>query len=180
MYKISKHRTICATTTLRGLPCRSWAVPGTNPPRCASHGGVPGRPGAPVGNQNAVTHGFFARSWNHHRISPNPALKSLLGVGGSEPLEEGISDIDRRQTIALITRHMLDKFLALSGIIDQQAEELPLPVLSQLLALLTQMAARLGRLLRDQHVLVPERDGISMAIEQAMIELSEILGTDLT
>ena len=33
-----------------------------------------------------------------------------------------MGEIDRRQTIALVTRHMLDKFLALSGIIDQQAE----------------------------------------------------------
>ena len=57
------HATRCTATTRGGQPCRGWAVPGTDPPRCAPHGGVAARPGAPEGNQNARTHGGYAKKW---------------------------------------------------------------------------------------------------------------------
>ena len=162
-----KRRIVCTATTLRGYPCRSWAVQGTDPPRCASHGGVSSRPGAPLGNLNALTHGIYAKNWNRHRIFANPALKTLLGVGGSESVTGVMTDAERQQSIALVTRTMLDKFLALSGYIDEQAEKLPLPALAHLLALFAQMASRLGRLLRDQRILDPKQgDGISEALER--------------
>lgn len=31
------HSRRCAATTTRGLPCRAWAQPGSDPPRCAAH-----------------------------------------------------------------------------------------------------------------------------------------------
>ena len=38
--------------------CRAWAMRGSDPPLCASH--IPGKAGAPLGNRNAFTHGFYA------------------------------------------------------------------------------------------------------------------------
>ena len=151
------------------------AVPGTDPPRCASHGGVAAKPGAPIGNQNAVTHGLYAKGWN----SARGVEKFALDEAGSLANAAAVSE-ESRHTITLVTRRLLDNYLVLSDYIDLQAEELPLAVLSHLLALHAQMASRLGRLARDLRIVVPEQDGISMAIEQAMVELSEILGTDLT
>ena len=54
-------KTRCGANTAAGRPCRAWAVRGTDPPRCASHGGARGRPGAPKGNGNAVTHGAYEK-----------------------------------------------------------------------------------------------------------------------
>lgn len=66
----------CTATTANGRPCRAWAVHDTDPPRCAAHSGrttahsgrttahsgrTP-RAGAPPGNHNARTHGFYGRS----------------------------------------------------------------------------------------------------------------------
>ncbi len=56
------HRsTRCAAICADGSPCRAWAVRGTQPPRCAPHGGGRAPVGAPTGNQNARTHGHYAR-----------------------------------------------------------------------------------------------------------------------
>ena len=52
------HCTAMTKTTRR--PCKAWAVGGTKPPRCASHGGVSASPGAPEGNKNAQTHGLYS------------------------------------------------------------------------------------------------------------------------
>lgn len=48
----------CGAKTRSGLPCKSPAVHGKN--RCRMHGGAKGS-GAPVGNQNALKHGFYTK-----------------------------------------------------------------------------------------------------------------------
>lgn len=48
----------CTATTRRKTPCQAPALPGTDPPRCAAHGGRP--VGVPSGNQNARKHRFYA------------------------------------------------------------------------------------------------------------------------
>ena len=69
----------------------------------------------------------------------------------------------------------------LSDYIEHHLDDLSCAMLVRLLNLHGQNASRLGRLLRDQHALSGEAaDGISAAIDQAMVELSVILGTDLT
>lgn len=52
----------CTATCADGSPCRAWAVRGSDPPRCSPHGGGRRPVGAPKGNQNARSHGFFART----------------------------------------------------------------------------------------------------------------------
>ncbi|HJZ66969.1 MAG TPA: HGGxSTG domain-containing protein [Blastocatellia bacterium] len=48
----------CGATTRSGKACMSPAVSGKR--RCRMHGGAAGS-GAPRGNKNAVTHGFYSR-----------------------------------------------------------------------------------------------------------------------
>lgn len=48
----------CGAKTRSGTPCRSPAVSGKR--RCRMHGGAHGS-GAPVGNRNAVKHGFYTQ-----------------------------------------------------------------------------------------------------------------------
>ena len=50
----------CTALTSSGRPCRGWAVRGSDPPRCGFHGGGSRPAGAPLGNSNAVIHGFYA------------------------------------------------------------------------------------------------------------------------
>jgi hypothetical protein len=38
--------------------CRAWVIRGSDPPRCSAH--TPGKTGAPSGNRNSLTHGFYA------------------------------------------------------------------------------------------------------------------------
>ncbi len=49
----------CSATTRTGAPCRAFAIHDTDPPLCAIHAGR-AIGGAPEGNRNAVTHGFYA------------------------------------------------------------------------------------------------------------------------
>jgi hypothetical protein len=53
--------TKCTATTKQGRACQAWAVPDTDPPLCAAHGGAQSPPGAPTGNRNAEKHGFYTR-----------------------------------------------------------------------------------------------------------------------
>ena len=46
----------CTAVTAKGKPCKAWAIHDSIPPRCAPHSGITG---APKGNTNAVTHGFY-------------------------------------------------------------------------------------------------------------------------
>ena len=51
--------TRCTAKTAKGTACRAWAVRGSDPPRCAAHGGGSRPPGAPRGNTNARRHGAY-------------------------------------------------------------------------------------------------------------------------
>jgi hypothetical protein len=55
-------KTRCTATTQAGRPCRAWAVAGTDPPRCAPHGGGARPVGAPPNNRNAEKHGLYGES----------------------------------------------------------------------------------------------------------------------
>jgi len=149
--------TRCIATKKDGTPCAAFAVRGSNPPRCSAHGGGSAPVGAPSGNQNARTHGFYA-----HELSPLP-----------EP--EDIPD-----SIAEVIHDLAVKQARLSKVINGQRNSKDIQTLARLLALHAQTASRLGRLLRDQRALSGEAaDGISSAIAQALDELSNELGTDL-
>ncbi len=50
------HARICGAMTRSGSPCKNRSVTGRR--RCRMHGGAPGS-GAPLGNSNALRHGFY-------------------------------------------------------------------------------------------------------------------------
>ena len=59
-------KTRCTATTRAGRPCRAWAVAGTDPPRCAPHGGGARPVGAPPNNRNAEKHRLYS---SQHAVS---------------------------------------------------------------------------------------------------------------
>ncbi len=144
----------CTAVCADGSPCRAWAVHGSEPPRCAPHGGGSKPAGAPLGNQNARKHGFYARA-----------------------------DLPEDCSIDVIIDHLYQRQVELNAYIEDivAAGDLSIQELVHLLKTFGQNASRLGRLLRDRRALTGDAaDGISGAIAQALQELETELGTPLT
>lgn len=117
---------------------------------CAAHAGRQG--GAPKGNKNRLTHGFYG----------GPERRPLLA------------------TIDDLVADALDKHSRLSAYIERHAEEMDTANLVRLFALHGQNASRLGRLLRDKRALSGESaDGLVGAIGKALDEISTELGVKL-
>jgi hypothetical protein len=111
---------------------------------CGAHGGGQGNPGAPAGNTNAVTHGFYTQ--------PSVELQGISDV---------VDDLMHRQS-------------QLSAFIETHVAEGDIEVadMAKLLGLLGQNASRIGRLLRDQRALSGEAaDGLLGALSVALDEL---------
>ena len=148
----------CTATNRRGTRCKAWAVPGTQPPLCAAHGGASNPPGAPTGNKNAVTHGFYANS------APKTNSRHVtLSKAEGPTIDAIIEDLHQRQ---ITLSHYLDKAAA-----DENFSDL-LPIF----ALHAQTASRLGRLLRDRRALTGDAgDGLAEAVAAALDELCTML-----
>ena len=186
-----EHCIRCTSTTRHGQPCRSWAVPGTDPPRCASHGGVSAKLGAPKGNQNAVTHGLYAKSWGAGRDMtiadfasqpvPNSGAEEACSGGERAASPPGSFSPDTlEEAHFIITQDLINKHMTLSHFIDQNFDKLPLPVLNHLLNLHAQTASRIGRLIQNQNAMAPEsRSEMQDAMDKAFDELSEFFGIQL-
>lgn len=67
--------TPCSHLTKAGKPCRAYAVHGTDPPACPSHAGLAKGAGAPPGNRNRQTHGFYAA--DPDAVTINDAIAGL-------------------------------------------------------------------------------------------------------
>jgi len=142
--------TRCSALTRAGKPCRAWAVPGSNPPLCAAHGGAAGRPGAPVGNSNAVKHGAYA-------VPEDPPA----GMQGQ------IEDLDRR-----IER--------LGEYIDEHQSGWDLTQLKTALDLHSTLISRVARARQVQDRLTEGgQDEIEALINDVLDELSEEWGIEL-
>jgi hypothetical protein len=130
------HRpTRCTATCADGSPCRAWAVHGTEPPRCGPHGGGRAPVGAPRGNQNARTHGFYARA-EHARTEqarPEPSAEGWT-------IDTLIADYSARH--GDLSRY-IGQLLA-DDHVDREE-------LSRLLTLYGKSASRLRRLLEERH-----------------------------
>jgi hypothetical protein len=152
----SKASRRCTAISANGRPCRAWAVHGSHPPRCAPHGGGRTPTGAPHGNQNARTHGFYAAA--------------------DKPDEP-----DQPCTIDLVIADLLRKHNRLSRYIDSCADNLTPDQILSFHRLHGQNCSRLGRLLVQRRAL---RDNgthpLDGAIAQALKELGEDFGVDLS
>ena len=150
----------CTATCADGSPCRAWAVHGTEPPRCAPHGGGRAPVGAPLGNENARTHGFYLQH-------DPPELPEDLSPDAC--------------TIDVVIEDLFRKQMRLSRYIDDRLDDLPPAELVRFCSLHAQTSSRLGKLLRDRDALTDDReDGMSRAIGQALSELGEEWGVDLS
>ena len=145
----------CTATTRAGRPCRAWAVKGTDPPRCASHGGTANKIGAPPGNTNAQTHGAFTQP-------PDTSVD----------LDARIADLNRRiEQLSAYIDHVT---------VGSEDGDIDVDQYARLLSLHGQLTSRLGRLLRDKQQISPEDDSLlQQAINQALDQASEILGVQL-
>lgn len=120
------HRsTRCTALCANGATCRAWAVRGTAPPRCAPHGGGRNPVGAPWGNQNARTHGYYAQ--------PD-------APPGRWTLETLVADVSARHEG--VSRY-IDQLLA-----DDQVAPADI---ARAFAVYGVSASRLERLLRERH-----------------------------
>ena len=82
----------CGARTRKGIPCE-------NPPehckrRCRLHGGAPGS-GAPIGNQNAVKHGLYAKDIKQLRQEVKNLTKNCRKASSFEDFVKMYLDIEQ-------------------------------------------------------------------------------------
>lgn len=149
----------CSATTKAGSPCRAWALTDSDPPLCSAHSGANEGAGAPKGNQNARTHGFYA---THFTLEEINALSAHLH---REQLTDEIA----------LTRTALNRLTAYLNDLDlSHAEYL------EVFDLILTATGRIASLLRINKAIAPENsDLFSNVFAIALDELSERLGVDL-
>lgn len=91
----------CTETTDKGMPCRAWAIRGSDPPLCSAHSGRAG--GAPAGNKNAETHGAYSESATKVvdidvLIADLDRRRQQLG----EFIEKHLGDLDVKEYVNLV------------------------------------------------------------------------------
>ena len=151
---------LCSATTLSGRPCRAWSVHNTDPPLCSAHAGLNKGAGAPPGNRNRLTHGFYSR---HYTLQEIADLLDLAEVPG---LEDEI-------TAARIAIRRLLAYLEENG-------RLPNRDFQAAIALVFTGTSTIGRLLRHQQILSGESaDTISGGLATILNQLADDTGYDL-
>jgi len=143
--------TRCTATRKDGQPCQAWAVADTSPPRCAAHGGGKRPPGAPAGNKNRQTHGFYSR-----QLTPPP------------------------QTIAEVAQALADSLARLQSYITANIDDLDVTDIARLIALEGMHLSRLARVLKQQADMSggPDQD-LQDDIDEALRLAGETLGVPL-
>lgn len=146
----------CGATTATGRACRAWAIRQSDPPLCSAHAG---HLGAPHGNTNAMTHGFYARAYTDQEIA------DLVAHAINESLDDEIG------TARVALRRVLELLEAGQLTADEYAK----------LAGLAFVGSRtIGRLLRDRRALSGESaDGIADFLSSALDEVATELGIDV-
>jgi hypothetical protein len=146
--------------------CRAWAIRDSDPPLCAPH--TPGKTGAPPGNGNALTHGFYAgalRPEDLEGIDPGAAVTSLL---------------DEILRVRAAMCH-IEEILITGGIPGKDLRPLAVVDYARFISLLLQSANTLTRLVRVHNSLRSnDIDEILAEIFGAALDdLSEEWGIDL-
>ena len=145
----------CTAISANGRPCRAWAVRTSDPPRCAPHGGGATTVGAPLANDNARTHGFYA-----DLFSPHPASVSDVAPTADQC------------TIGDVIANLYAKYQRLSDYIDEGTDRFTPEELISLYRLHAQTSSRLGRLMRDREMMGGGNiDWLSNIMEEVLKEL---------
>lgn len=140
--------------------CRAWAVRGSDPPLCASHTGDK-QVGAPPGNQNRRTHGFYGRYIHRDELA------DLVNLADDWSLEGEVA-------IARVALRRLLSFLA-------RPDDLSPLDYARLAGVAFRGVGTVARLLKEHHTLAQatRTDDWSRAIDAALDELSEEWGVEL-
>ena len=149
----------CSSTTKSGEQCQAFAVRGSAPPRCSAHLGRNRGAGAPAGNQNRRTHGFYGRYYSADE------LDALAEYAADDSLDSEIG----------VVRVALRR--ALKVLQDEDAD----PALVAALTPLVFAGGRtVARLLRDRRLLSgQDADTIMREMADALEELGTELGVRL-
>jgi hypothetical protein len=139
----------CTAITASGKPCKAWAIRDSAPPRCAPHSGLTG---APKGNTNAVTHGYYRK-----RIKPEE-IDALYDSAGD-------LDITHEAVLLRVLLHRLAGYL--------NDPDLPLEKIKSIAPLIVSTSRALGYLQK----LMPDPHTIDW--DAALDELGKEWGWDL-
>jgi len=140
----------CTGKKPNGTPCKAWATPGSDPPRCHDHPKNSRKAGAPKGNKNAEKHGAYS--------------------GGELP-----TDLDARIAALDKSAQRLERYIDVH-ILELDAEEMV--KLLTLQGQLTRSIGRLMR--DRQQVTGEDADTMQQDISAALTLASELFGVNLT
>ena len=151
--------------------CRAWAMRGSDPPLCASHSPGLACPesgrgvGAPVGNRNALTHGFYA---------------STLHPDDLATLDEDAIDttLDDEILIIRLALRRLQRMILTGQTPGPRPQRLDVHDYARFIGLTFQGTNTLSRLLRVRHDL-PGNDLWQQIMDEALDGLSEEWGIEL-
>jgi hypothetical protein len=149
----------CSALNPDGRPCRAWAVHDSYPPLCSAHGGYNVGAGAPAGNQNRRTHGFYATAFD-----PGEVAAAL------DP--DGFFHLDGEIACARIALRRVLAYLA--------SDDLSPLDYVKVASLAFQGVRTVARLLRDNKALGGQASSeLQAAIDSALDELGAEWGIDL-
>ena len=143
--------------------CRAWAMRDSDPPLCSAH--MLGKVGAPFGNRNALTHGFYA---------------SALHPDDLKELDEAAYDTTLNDEI-IVLRIALRRLqrMVLTGLTpDPDPQRLDAQDYARFIGLIFQGINTLSRLLRVRHDL-PGNDRWEEIVNWTLDAPSEEWGIEL-
>ena len=143
--------------------CRAWAVRDSDPPLCAAH--IPDSlGGAPLGNRNALTHGFYA---------------STLHPDDLATIDQGVTDasLDGEILIIRVALRRLQHMILTGATPGPNSRRLGAGDYARFIGLTFQGANTLSRLLRVRNEL-PDNPWDKI-MDQVLDELSEEWGVEL-
>ena len=143
--------------------CRAWAIRDSDPPRCSAH--TPGKVGAPPGNRNNLTHGFYA---------------STLDPDDLAVLDEGAIDtsLDEEIFIVRLALRRMQLMIVTGTTPGPSPQRLDAHDYARFIGLTFQGTNTLSRLLRVRHDL-PGNDRFMQVMDEALDALSEEWGIEL-
>ncbi len=155
----------CSHATAAGAPCKAWAMHAPTPggpdqPTCAAHAGR-ARGGAPVGNQNARTHGFYGRLLSQQEV------RDLLFYAVDMNLDDEVA------CARVALRRVLE-------FVQQDSGDLNREQYIQVIKLIFYGTRTIARLLRERHNLSDDTtDRLTRIFGKALDDLGAEWGREL-
>lgn len=151
----------CSATTIKGQPCRAWAIRDSQPPLCSAHAGRNTGSGAPAGNQNRRTHGFYALDFTEQELADLVAMPEAV-----ELIDElAAARIHLRRLILYLSEHF---------------EAITPSTLATLSPLVTASLNTIASLARSHHLIAGNMgEGVAAAIGQALDDLGDLWEVEL-